>query len=105
VNFYDMHYEFHHIVGTSGGNTEDMRISLKLMEEGRVHPESMITHVGGLDSVIHTTLNLPKIPGGKKLMYTHKKADLVAIDDFEELGKSDPLYAALAEICDRHNGM
>ena len=105
VNFYDMHYEFHHIVGTSGGNTEDMRISLKLMEEGRVHPESMITHVGGLDSVIHTTLNLPKIPGGKKLMYTHKKADLVAIDDFEKLGKSDPLYAALAEICDRHNGM
>jgi threonine dehydrogenase-like Zn-dependent dehydrogenase len=65
VNFYDMHYEFHHIVGTSGGNTEDMRIALKLMEEGRIRPEAMITHVGGLDAVIPTTLNLPNIPGGR----------------------------------------
>jgi threonine dehydrogenase-like Zn-dependent dehydrogenase len=105
VNFYDMHYEFHHIVGTSGGNTEDMRISLKMMEEGRIRPEAMITHVGGLDAVIPTTLNLPKIPGGKKLVYTHKKAELVAIDDFAEKGKTDPLYAELDAICKKHDGL
>jgi threonine dehydrogenase-like Zn-dependent dehydrogenase len=105
VNFYDMHYEFHHIVGTSGGNTEDMRIALKLMEEGRIRPEAMITHVGGLDAVIPTTLNLPNIPGGKKLVYTHKKAELVAIDEFAEKGKSEPMYAELARICDSHQGL
>ena len=66
VNFYDIHYAFHHIVGTSGGNTEDMRISLRLMEEGRINPQVMITHLGGLDAVAETTLNLPKISGGKK---------------------------------------
>ncbi len=31
-NFYNVHYAFTHIVGTSGGNTDDMRESLKLME-------------------------------------------------------------------------
>ena len=31
INFYNVHYAFNHIVGTSGGNTDDMRESLKLM--------------------------------------------------------------------------
>lgn len=105
VNFYDIHYEFHHIVGTSGGNTEDMRISLKLMGEGRLKPQSMVSHVGGLDAVIDTTLRLPELPGAKKLIYTQKSAPLVAIEDFAELGKEQPLYAELARICDRHRGL
>ena len=105
VNFYDMHYAFHHIVGTSGGNTEDMTISLDLMKAGRIDPSIMITHVGGLNAVIDTTLNLPKIPGGKKLIYTNVNLPLVAIDDFAEKGKDDPLWTGLAEICDRHNGI
>ena len=58
-NFYNVHYAFTHIVGTSGGNTDDMRESLRLMSEGKINPAVMITHVGGLDSVIDTTLNLP----------------------------------------------
>jgi threonine dehydrogenase-like Zn-dependent dehydrogenase len=67
-NFYNVHYAFTHIVGTSGGNTDDMRESLKLIGEGRINPSIMITHIGGLDSVVDTTLNLPQIPGGKKLI-------------------------------------
>ncbi|MHC5034333.1 MAG: alcohol dehydrogenase catalytic domain-containing protein, partial [Planctomycetota bacterium] len=47
LNFYNVHYEGHHIVGTSGGNTEDLRISLDLMSEGRLNPAGMVTHVGG----------------------------------------------------------
>src|SRR5664279_4800991 len=64
-NFYNVHYAFTHVMGTSGGNTEDMRESLKLMGEGKINPAIMINHVGGLDSVVDTTLNLPQIPGGK----------------------------------------
>ena len=100
-----MHYAFHPIVGTSGGNTEDMKISLDLMKAGRINPSIMITHVGGLNAVIDTTLNLPKIPGGKKLIYTNVNLPLVAIEDFAEKGKDNPLWAGLAEICDRHNGI
>jgi hypothetical protein len=65
----------------------------------------MITHVGGLDAVADTTIRLDKIPGGKKLIYTHKKLPLVAIADFAEKGKTDPFYAKLGEICGRHSGL
>ncbi|MGI6777378.1 MAG: zinc-binding dehydrogenase [Acetivibrionales bacterium] len=104
-NFYNVHYNSTHIVGTSGGNTDDMIESLQMMEKGLINPSAMITHIGGLDSVIETTLNLPKIPGGKKLIYTHISMELTAIDDFAEKGKTDPLFAELAKIVDRNNGL
>ena len=52
-----------------------------------------------------TTKTLPKIPGGKKLIYTHIELPLTAIADFAECGKTDPLFAALDEIVSRHNGL
>jgi threonine dehydrogenase-like Zn-dependent dehydrogenase len=104
-NFYAVHYESHHLVGTSGGNTNDMKESLSMMAGGRLNPSSLITHVGGLDTVPETTINLDKIPGGKKLVYTHKKLPLTAIADFVERGKTDPFYAALGEITGRNKGL
>lgn len=105
LNFYDVHYAAHHIVGTSGGNTDDMREALDLMGRGVLNPAAMITHVGGLNAVVDTTLHLPEIPGGKKLMYTNKQLPLVAIDDFAARGKEEPFYRDLAEICARHNNL
>ena len=105
VNFYNLHYNATHLMGTSGGNTDDMRESLKLMETGRLNPAVMVTHVGGIDSAKDSTLNLPNIKGGKKLIYTHIDMPLTAIDDFEELGKTDPFFKALAEITARNNGL
>ncbi len=102
-NFYNVHYAATHVVGTSGGNTDDMRESLKLMAEGRLNPSVMITHVGGLDAVIETTLNLPKIPGGKKLIYTGISMPLTALSD---LATSDnPLNRKLGEIVAASNGL
>lgn len=97
-NFYNVHYAFTHIVGTSGGNTDDMRESLQLMSDGKINPAVMITHVGGLDSVIETTLNLPSIPGGKKLIYTNISMPLISLDKLKEKGKSDPFYDGLHQI-------
>ena len=104
-NFYDVHYAFHRITGTSGGNTNDLREALKLAGEGRINPSIMISHVGGLDSVIDTTLNLPNIKGAKKLAYTHISMPMTAIADFAELGKTDPFFKDLADICERNNGI
>jgi len=104
-NFYNVHYASTHVVGTSGGNTDDMKESLELMEKGVINPAAMITHVGGLDSVAETTLNLPKIPGGKKLIYTNIEMELTAIEDFEEKGKTSPMFAKLAEIVKANNGL
>jgi len=105
VNFYDVHYSAHHIVGSSGGNTDDMREALDLMSRGRINPAAMITHVGGLDSAAQTILDLPSIPGGKKLVYTHISMPMTAIADFGKLGTTDPLFARLAEITARNNGL
>ena len=104
-NFYNVHYASTHIVGTSGGNTSDMIESIEYMQSGKINPAAMITHIGGLNAVVETTLNLPKIPGGKKLIYTNKDMPLTAIADFAEKGKDDPFYADLAEIVSRNNGL
>ncbi|MFW5828529.1 MAG: zinc-binding dehydrogenase, partial [Alkalispirochaeta sp.] len=104
-NFYDVHYASHHLVGTSGGNTDDMREALDLMGRGVINPAAMVTHIGGLNVAAETTLTLPEIPGGKKLIYTNKKLPLVSIDEFAERGATDPFYAELARICKRHNNL
>ncbi|MBQ2945975.1 MAG: zinc-binding dehydrogenase [Clostridia bacterium] len=104
-NFYNVHYNFTHIVGTSGGNTDDMKESLAKMEKGILNPAMMITHVGGLDSAAETTKNLPNIKGGKKLVYTHKSMPMTAIADFAELGKTDPFFAELDKIVSANNGL
>ena len=103
LNIFNVHYNATHLVGTSGGNTEDLKESLALMESGRVNPAAMITHVGGLNAAVETTLNLPEIPGGKKLIYTHIDLPLTAIDDMEN--SDDPVLRQTAEIVGMHNGL
>ena len=93
------------LTSSSGGNTDDMRECLKLAGEGRLEPAVMITHIGGIDAQIDTVLNLPKIPGGKKLIYLGKNLELTAIDDFEEKGKTDDRFKELAKITKEHNGL
>ncbi len=105
LNFYNVHYGSTHIVGTSGGNTDDMIEAIDMIGKGLLNPAILVTHVGGLDCVIETTLNLPKIPGGKKLIYTGVSMPLTAISDFEELGKTDEFYAELHRLTSKTNGL
>ncbi len=105
VNFYNVHYMSHHIVGTSGGNTDDMLDSMRLMDNGMINPVAMITHIGGLNAAIGATINLQDIPGGKKLIYTNINMELTSIDDFVEKAKSDPLFAGLAKITAKKQGL
>jgi threonine dehydrogenase-like Zn-dependent dehydrogenase len=104
-NFYNVHYGATHVVGTSGGNTADMVESLQLMGSGTVDPAAMVTHVGGLDAVIDTTLHLPQIPGGKKLIYTNVSMPLTALADLEAKGKTDPFLAELARRTAANKGL
>ncbi len=103
-NFYNVHYSSTHVVGTSGGNTDDMKEALHYMGLG-MDPAGLVTHIGGLNAVIDTTLNLPSVPGGKKLIYTHLDMPLTAIADFAALGQKNPVFRTLAEICAANNGL
>jgi len=104
LNFYNVHYASTHIVGTSGGNTDDMKEALDLMGKG-MDPAGLVTHIGGLNVVPETTLHLPEIKGGKKLVYTHIEMPLTAITEFEEKGKTNPVYAELDRLCKAHHGL
>jgi threonine dehydrogenase-like Zn-dependent dehydrogenase len=105
LNFYNIHYSGTHVVGTSGGNTDDMRESLQLMSEGRLNPASMITHIGGITCAADTIMRLPEIPGGKKLIYTQRDLPLVALDELSVKGEADPFYGQLDRICRKHGGV
>ena len=105
INLYNIHYQQHHFAGTSGSTPEDMKDIVRLIGEGRINPATMVTHIGGIDSAIDATLNLPKIPGGKKLIYTHINMPLTAIEDFEKIGEKDARYAALDKFVKENNGL
>ena len=104
-NFYNVHYMMHHVAANSGSLVNDMTDSVEWIGRGLLHPEVMVTHVGGLDSAADATLNLTKVPGGKRLVYTHVAMPMTAIADFAEKGKSDPLFAELDRICAANNGL
>lgn len=105
INLYNAHYTSAHIMGTTGGNTDDLIECLDLAAKGIIEPAVMVTHVGGLNCVADAVCNLPKIPGGKKLSYTQFDMPLTALDDFEELGKTDPLFAKLDAACKANKGL
>ena len=104
-NFYNVHYKQHHVSGTSGSTLEDMQDIVRLIGERRIDPAVMITHIGGMDAAIDTTVHLPQIRGGKKLIYTHIDLPLTAIADFTALGETDDRFKALDTLVKQNNGL
>ncbi len=105
LNYYDVHYQEKHIIGTTGGTVDDMREALSLMEKDLIDPQVLVTHIGGLDAVIDATLNLPKLPGGKKLIYTGISMPLTALDELSEKAGESELYRGLAAIVSGNDGL
>jgi L-sorbose 1-phosphate reductase len=104
INFYNVHYGYTHVVATSGGNNNDIAEALDILSKG-LDPGGLITHIGGLNAVAETTLNLPVIPGGKKLIYTHINMPLTPLDGFAVLGESDPFFAELDRLVKTNKGL
>jgi hypothetical protein len=110
LNIYDVHYNYHKVLGTSGGNTSDMREALELMSTGKIDPSAMVTHIGGITAAADTILHLPDIPGGKKLLYTEFDIPLFAISELERLGAETDgplgeLYQGLAPLVATNKGL
>lgn len=105
INLYDVHYNSTHVIGTTGGNTNDMIESLRMSEDKTLDPSVMITHIGGLNCAGETTLHLPHIPGGKKLIYTHLEMPLTAIEDFGKKAAEDERFGILDTIVKSNGGL
>ena len=105
LNLYDVHYNRHHIIGSAGSDSEDLKEAVELIDKNIIDPAIMVTHIGGLNCTPETVLNLPNIPGGKKLIYTQISLPLTALDDFEKLGETNSLFAELAKIIKKTDGV
>jgi len=105
LNLYNVHYAATKVMGSTGGNTDDMIESLELTAAKRIQPGLMITHIGGLDSVVDTVLKYPEIPGGKKMIYVHHDMPLTPIDDLASLKSLNPKYETLGDIVHAHNNL
>ncbi len=105
INLYNTHYTSTHILGSTGGNTDDLKEAIDLSAKGKIHPAVMVSHICGIDAIAKTTAMLPNLKGGKVLSYTQINMPLTAIADFEEKGKTDPLFAKLHECVAKNNGV
>lgn len=105
INLYNVHYSNTHIMGSTGGNTDDLKEALEMSAKGLINPSVMLTHIGGMDAAIDAIKDLPKIPGGKKLIYNFIEMPLTSIDDFEQLGKTDERFKHLHELVVKHSGL
>ncbi len=105
INLYNVHYTSTHILGSTGGNTDDLKEALALSAQGKIRPSVMVSHICGLSSMVEATANLPDIRAGKIMGYTQFDLPLTALTDFEKLGETDPLFAALGESIKKNNGL
>ena len=102
INFYNIHYNATHFVGTSGSNTQDMKDAIALIENKTVNVAKIATHIMGLNHVCESILNLPKMPGGKKIVYSGKE---FPVTDVSAFGENKELEKHLKELVDAHDGL
>lgn len=102
INFYNIHYNATHFVGTSGSSTQDMKDAIALIENKTVNVAKIATHIMGLNHVCESILNLPKMPGGKKIVYSGKE---FPVTDVSAFGENNELEKHLKELVDAHDGL
>lgn len=105
LNLYRIHYEGVHVVGTAGSTPEDMLDTVRLIEEDKIDPAVMVSHILGLNEYADTIAAMERPGGAKKLCYNHINLPLIALDDLSELGKTDPMLCELAKIVEAHGGL
>ena len=105
LNLYRVHYDGIHVVGTAGSIPEDMADVLNLIAEEKINAGALVSHILGLRAVPETLFAMEKPSGAKKVCYNELDIPLIAIADLPELGKTDAMYARLADIVRDHGGM
>ena len=105
LNLYRVHYDGIHVVGTAGSIPKDMEEILNLIKDKKINAGATVSHILGLNALKETLFAFEKPNGAKKICYNELDIPLIAISDLKELGKTNPLYKALAEIVDKNGGV
>ena len=78
---------------------------MELIEQDKIGPGAIVSHILGLGAAKETLFAMGQPNGAKKICYNELDIPLIAIDELETLGKTDPLYASLYEIVERNDGL
>lgn len=105
LNLYRVHYDGIHLVGTAGSIPEDTIETIKLIEDGVINPSVMVSHIMGIDSAEKAIYDMKVPNGAKKICYNGINLPMIAVADLKEAGKDNPLFAKLAEICEKYDGL
>lgn len=105
LNLYRVHYDGIHVVGTAGSIPEDTVDTIHLIEQNKVTPGVLVSHILGMKAVKDTLFAMEKPSGAKKVCYNELDIPLIAIDELGELGKNDPMYAELDRIVKANGGL
>lgn len=102
MNFYNLHYNATHFVGTSGSNTQDMKDAVACIEKKTVKLAKIATHIMGLNDVCDSILKLPELPGGKKIVYSQKNFPITDVEQFDD---SNEFQRTLCGLVEKHGGL
>ena len=105
LNLYRVHYDGIHVVGTAGSIPADTVDTIHLIEQNAIHPGALVSHILGLPAYADTILAMERPTGAKKVCYTGLNIPLIAVDELDKWGETDPLYAALADIVKKNGGL
>ena len=101
INFYNVHYNATHYVGTSGSNTQDMKDAIVCIENKVVDLAKIATHIMGLNDVCESIMQLPQLPGGKKIVYSQKNYPITDVQTFS----GGEFEQTLKAIVEKNNGL
>ena len=105
LNLYRVHYDGIHVVGTAGSIPEDTIDTISLIEQKKINAGALVSHILGPKYVVDTLYAMENPNGAKKVCYNDIDIPLIAIDDLEDLGKTDPMYKTLSDIVKKNGGI
>ena len=105
LNLYRIHYDGIHIVGSAGSTTQDTWDTIHLIEDKTIDPSIMVSHILGLSAAKDAVFAMEHPSGAKKVCYTELDLPVVALSEFEERGKTDPMFAELDRIVKANGGL
>ena len=105
LNLYRVHYDGIHVVGTAGSIPADTVDVIRLIEDKKINAGALVSHILGLNAVAESVMAMGTPSGAKKVCYTGLNLPLIALEDFEEFGKTDPMFKKLDEIVKSHDGL
>ncbi len=104
LNLYRVHYDGIHVLGTAGSIPEDTLDIIKLIEDGKIDPSGLVSHVMGID-VVPENIFAMKVPNGaKKMCYNELDIPCIEVAKLGGMVNDGPLYKGLYDIVSRSGG-